>query len=164
MKRTAIDLHHGIAASAAVLVFASAAWACDSKPTACSAAAEKSTAQAPAAPACHSAVVVDQATVASDKAVVDAGMRVYLDPETGTLSPVPTTVEDAVVAQPEALAEPVKTVLPDGSIMMELNGHNQEYFTVELGPDGKPVAKCSQNHDHKTDVTTPAPAAKPEER
>jgi hypothetical protein len=94
-----------------------------------------------------------------------AGMRVFLDPETGELGPVPAGMDVALDAKAQAgteLSEPVETVLPDGSVMMELNGHGQEYFVLDIGPDGQRSARCVQ--DPKAALQAPAAPSTPEVR
>ena len=104
---------------------------------------------------------VDPATDTSDLA---PGMRAYIDPETGQIGvpsvlPALTPEENAEL---QALQPPVETVLPDGSVMLELNGNCQDYFMIELDANGQKVTRCVQ--DSKAVVQTPPPAPQREDR
>ena len=98
-----------------------------------------------------------------------AGMVIGLDPETGTWGP-PTreqlheleeihrrTEADAHrVAKPGWLPE---VRHPDGHVSVDLNGQFQEFTTVRIGPDGKPVFTCVQGPEAaERTVAEPAPA------
>jgi hypothetical protein len=116
---------------------------------------------APAAAATTSASQVDPATDTSDLA---PGMRIFIDPETGQIG-VPSVLP---ALTPEELAEiqplqpPVETVMPDGSVMLELNGNCQDYFTIQMDPNGQPVTRCVQ--DPKTVLETTPAAPQREDR
>ena len=72
-----------------------------------------------------------------------AGMRVYLDPETGLIGSMPA---DAA-AEPELNTEGAgltPVVQADGSLMVDLEGRFEMYSTVTLGSDKRPVFQCSQ--------------------
>ncbi len=92
-------------------------------------------------------------------------MRAYLDPETGVIgSPgplPPLTPEEAKLLQPTVQEEPVQTILPDGSVMLDLKGRGQEFYILQLDANGKPVARCVE--DPKTALQSP-PAAQPGDR
>ena len=92
-------------------------------------------------------------------------MRAYLDPETGLIGGPgalpPLSSEEAQLLVPGLQAEPVETVLPDGSVMLELNGRGLEYFVLQLDSDGNRVVRCVQ--DPKTALST-TPNPMPEER
>jgi len=45
----------------------------------------------------------------------------------------PLTEEEAKLLLPEIQEEPVETVLRDGSVMVDLKGHGQEYFILQVG-------------------------------
>ena len=184
MKRFAIVLPW-----AGLLAMTSLAWACDSTPhaaakSACPVAAAKVKTQAVAANACPATPTCSGASCcaamgakqakahtpaakAETVAPAEAGMRVYRDPETGELTSTPSAADAAAAAKEtdaatEALRDPVQTVLPDGSVMLELNGHGQEYFMMSLDKDGKRVTQCVQ--DPKAAATTPVAASKPEDK
>src|SRR5262245_4511296 len=90
----------------------------------------------------------------------EAGMRIEMDPETGApglahtpvppLSAVPRDDEAALSHSDQGLQQ---VVLPDGSVMVDLQGRFQEYAVMEIGPDGKLRMRCVQRPD------APAPAA-----
>jgi len=165
MKRAARLFSSGFL-SAGILVVASSAWACDEQPTAQGACCKSSgaavaaaAAPAPAAPVAASPASADPAQSASQ---AEPGMRIHLDPETGTFGgPLPPLTEEAALLEPEVQEEPVQTVLPDGSVMVDLKGRGQEYFILQLDANGQRVVRCVQ--DPKT-ALQPAPSVKPEER
>lgn len=183
MKRFAIVLPW-----AGLLAMTSIAWACDSTPQAaakgaCSVAATKAKTKAvaaaacPTTPTCHGASccaamgTAQAATAAPAKTTASApaaaGMRVYRDPETGELTSTPSAADAAAAAKEAELgdatrSEPVQTVLPDGSVMLELNGHGQEYFIMEKDKDGNLVTRCVQ--DPKAAAQAPVAPAKPEDK
>jgi len=166
MKRAARLFSSGFL-PAGILVVASFAWACDEQPTAQGACCKSSgaavaAAPAPAVPAAASPASAKPAPNASQ---AEPGMRIHLDPETGTIGgpgPLPQlTEEEAVLLEPEVQEEPVQTVLPDGSVMVDLKGRGQEYFILQLDANGQRVVRCVQ--DPKT-ALQPAPSVKPEER
>lgn len=189
MKRSAIVLPW-----AGLLAMTSIAWACDStphaaaksaSPVAASKAKTQSVAKAacPTTPTCGGmsccaamaaavtksaaeAAPAAQAAAPQADAPAQAGMRIYLDPENGTLSPVPVGPDAAADASKadfgtEVLKDPVQTVLPDGSVMIELNGHGQEYFMMNIDKDGKRTTKCVE--DPKAASQAPV-APKPEDK
>jgi len=92
---------------------------------------EQATAQAPA-----------QAPVAA------AGLVAYIDPATGGLTSTPT--EEQRAALRAALAALVnesdaglyEVVLPDGTVVMDLQGRFQEAVVVQVAPDGTRNLAC----------------------
>jgi len=80
----------------------------------------------------------------------EAGMRVEIDPETGVLGPAraaPSSLErsEAEAAALNRSSEGLQeVVLPDGSVMVDLQGRFQEYVVMEIGPDGKRRMRCVQ--------------------
>jgi hypothetical protein len=163
------------------------AWACDSTPqaaakSACHVATAKAKTQAATTSTCSSkattsasccaAMAATQANATAPAAEVEtlapaeAGMRVYRDPETGELTSTPSAADleaakDADL-RAETLRDPVQTVMPDGSVMMELNGHGQEYFMMSVDKDGNRTTECVQ--DPKAAAKAPAVAPKPEDK
>jgi hypothetical protein len=94
-------------------------------------------------------------------------MRAFIDPETGqlghgTVLPEITPAEDAVLN--ERSSEPVVTVFPDGSAMVELNGTCQDFLVIELDANGNKTVGCKQDPNHKHVATTPAAAPQPQDR
>jgi len=76
-----------------------------------------------------------------------AGMRVQLDPETGGLAPAKSTssMESAEALGLSHSSEGLRqVVLPDGSVMVDLEGRFQEYAIMEIGPDGRKRMRCVQ--------------------
>src|SRR5262245_29836165 len=75
-----------------------------------------------------------------------SGMVVAIDPETGQL--VPPAPEDlrelsSMSTNPiSAASEPVPIQGVDGSPGLDLRGTMQDYATVRIGADGKPVFRC----------------------
>jgi hypothetical protein len=94
----------------------------------------------------------------------EAGMRIYLDPETGTFGPPPAGAEPVGGINPlnDSDAGLVQVRLPDGSYMVDLEGRFQEYYVVQMTPSGKRVVKCVQ--DPKQVPATSAAVPQPEER
>ena len=92
-----------------------------------------------------------------------AGMRAYIDPETGALgvpSPLPQLPPEE---QPGA--EPVlhEEVLPDGSVMIDLKGTGVDYMVMRIDPKtGKRTTRCVD--DPKQALQAPASAPQPEDR
>jgi len=94
-----------------------------------------------------------RASIPANPAV--AGMVVGLDPETGTWG-APTAeqlrelaaIRKLSAAERRAVAKPDGPLPeihhPDGHVSVELDGQFQEFTTVRLGPDGKPVFTCVQ--------------------
>lgn len=82
----------------------------------------------------------------SEVAATDAGMRVYIDPETGRLSPVPITIEQQRFAESSKSVAPmapmVERRLADGTVLLDLNGNYEMASTVAVGADGKLVSAC----------------------
>ena len=98
-------------------------------------------------------------------AAATAGMRVYLDPETGTLGGIPAgATTDAIDLSAEEVGEPVLTVLPDGSLMVDLNGTCQEFATIHRAPDGRIHMRCAQGPrpSAKNAKVTPVTRATPQ--
>lgn len=114
--------------------------------------------------AAHPTLTKPTATPEVASAPGEAGMRIYMDPETGTYGPLPAGAEPVVSINPlndsdEGL---VRVQLPDGSLMVDLQGRFQEYFVVQMTPSGKRVVKCVQ--DPKQVPATSAVVPQPEER
>jgi hypothetical protein len=98
-----------------------------------------------------------------------SGMVVGLDPETGTWGP-PTPEQLRELAELRKLSEgdarrvakpvgPLPEVRhPDGHVSVELDGQFQEFTTVRIGPDGKPVFTCAHGPDEAARAIE-APAA-----
>ena len=80
-----------------------------------------------------------------------AGMVVGIDPETGKLG-LPTKAQRAALDRAASLSPAVDrsgtglTVIhkPDGSLMVDLQGHFQDYAVVRIAPDGTKSESCVQ--------------------
>src|SRR5262245_48457477 len=151
MMRTALGFRPLLAAGA-LAATASTAWACETP--------NSSGKAASAIPACCAkAAAPCQATSAAETAVVpvagEAGMRAFIDPETGTLGGMPPAGEvEGVLVEPPVL---VQEYLPDGSVMVDLKGTGEHYMIMELDADGNRVLRCTD----EPNKPAPAPVAKP---
>lgn len=80
----------------------------------------------------------------------ESAMRVYLDPETGQLSPVPVTpeqmVEDELLMQQRSLKPMEQLERADGTVTLRLNGNFELASTMVIGPDGRLVRVCTEAH------------------
>lgn len=74
-------------------------------------------------------------------------MRVYLDPETGLLSPVPVTpeqmVEDEMFNAGRAPAPMEELRRADGTVTVRLNGNFEVASQVVIAPDGRKISVCT---------------------
>lgn len=74
-------------------------------------------------------------------------MRVYVDPETGKLSSVPVTpeqmVEDEISGLEKGLSPVEEIRHPDGTVVTHLNGRFEVASQVDVGPDGRRIARCT---------------------
>jgi hypothetical protein len=100
-----------------------------------------------------------------------AGMVVGLDPETGTWgAPTPEQLRELAekrrlegaeqhrVAKPDGPLPEVHH--PDGHVSVDLNEQFQEFTTVRIGPDGKPVFTCVHGpEDAERAIVEPAAPA-----
>ena len=157
MKWTAISLIPLLGVTTAL--HGSMAAACDkSQASACSktqkVAATPSNATVPVASTTQQTAAATQPTTAP----MDAGMRAYIDPETGQLTsvPPPGTVEPTRT-EPELL----QVRLPDGSFMLDQKNAPEDYLILKLDANGNKVVECSQ--DPTKALQTP-PAPKREDR
>lgn len=111
----------------------------------------------------------------------EAGLRVYVDPQSGELVSQPVTPEqrrqsantDAAFNQDASDLVPVK--MPDGSTMVDLQGRFQQATVATVQPDGSIRTYCNDadhvaqgQHNHEIIGTTlpaaAAPATSAEER
>lgn len=162
------------AALAAMLATAGSASACDSKRAksatasapSCAAPAKTATACAvptakvavrPQAPAAIVSLPSAAAPVArsafpalpmfTQPAPIVSGLMAYIDPETGELTgPIGDLVVPDDVAR--ALAAPLEltpVTLPDGSVMVDLQGTLQDYYVLTIDPLGRRSIRCVQD-------------------
>jgi hypothetical protein len=120
-------------------------------------ASSPATAQAVATPAAPTAVA-QAAPKASSHATnpTEAGMRAYLDPETGVIGAPPAQPSATAGTQSESptLHE---VVLPDGSVMVDLQGTLQDYMIINIDAKGHKVMRCVPNPT-EAQKSTPTPA------
>jgi hypothetical protein len=98
--------------------------------------------------------------------VAAAGLVAYIDPSTGGLTTTPT--EEQRAAMRSALAALVndsdeglvEVTLPDGSVMLDLQGRFQEALAVLVAPDGTRHYECVSSVPDGAS-TPPAAAAPP---
>ena len=160
-------------ALAAMWMLAGAASACDySKSKTASAAgsccASKAATTACAQPSAKTAIAPAKAAVAAPAAVaaapaapagyralpgitqpapVVAGLMAFIDPETGQLTgPINGfTVPDDVARMFAAPVELTPVTLPNGSVMLDLQGTMQDYYVLTIDPMGRRTIRCVQN-------------------
>ena len=98
-------------------------------------------------------------------------MIVAIDPETGALGPPsPEQARALRAAGGEALSRSTEGLIeihrPDGAVGLDLQGRFQDYATVRIGPDGKPIFRCL-HADGRPEAagrdSFPAPAPREEE-
>jgi hypothetical protein len=99
--------------------------------------------------------------------IAAAGLVAYIDPATGGLTATPT--EEQRAAMRAALAALVndsdqglvEVTLPDGSVMLDLQGRFQEALVVLVAPDGTRRYECVSGLANTTDAppAVAAPAA-----
>jgi hypothetical protein len=91
---------------------------------------------------------VAQAAAEAAPPVAAAGLVAYIDPATGGLTATPT--EEQRAAMRAALAALVndsgeglvEVMLPDGSVVMDLQGRFQEAVEVQVAPEGTRHFQC----------------------
>ena len=119
------------------------------KTTAAKGAKPARVASAPAAK--HAPAAAKKSTAAKAAAPAAAGqqgMRIFKDPETGQIGP-PTdrTVVPEDVASRQDVVGLQQVTLPDGSVMIDLQGRFQESMVIQLDAHGHKVMRCV--HDPK---------------
>lgn len=96
--------------------------------------------------------------------VAAAGLVAYIDPATGGLTATPT--EEQRAAMRTALAALVndsdeglvEVTLPDGSVVMDLQGRFQEAVVVQVASDGTQHMQCIGSLPDAAATPSPAPA------
>ncbi len=73
----------------------------------------------------------------------NAGMRAYIDPDTGELLEQPPKGVEPLVTPSAVLPEPVQMEVPGpaGGVMVDVQGRFQTPLEATIGPDGKPVVR-----------------------
>jgi hypothetical protein len=138
MRRTAMSIHLRLLFLGAVVALTALAVGV------VTAGAETPAATQPAAPAATTQPVAPATAAKAPAPALEAGMRAFIEPETGQLgtpAEMPVVTEDATkVAQ-----EPVLVHMPDGSDMLELNGAFADYAIIKLDANGKKVVSCVED-------------------
>ena len=93
-----------------------------------------------------------------------AGMKIFKDPDTGEIGP-PEAASVAVDndGTSQDMTGLSQVTLPDGSVMVDLQGRFQEAMVMQITPDGKRVVTCTQDVK-KTLSHPPVATAQREER
>ena len=97
---------------------------------------------------------------ATETAAGTSGMVIALDPESGTLGMPNTTQMQELKAQmsldetSHSSAGVTTTVMPDGSLRLNLNDTYRDYAIVNIGTNGKRIIGCASNPNA---VEQPAP-------
>jgi len=107
----------------------------------------------------HVARKITASAPAAEHRPMDAGMRIFKDPETGTMGGPSQEQLQALAledAQNESTDGLVQVVMPDGSVMMNLQGRFQDYYMVKLDSKGRRQVICGPNQRAQFQ---PAPAA-----
>ena len=162
MKWTALSSLPLLGATVGIIALHGDVAACDKSQAAASAcsktqkvAAAPSNTTAPVAGTTQQTAAAAQPTTAPS---MDAGMRAYIDPETGQLTSIPPAgTEQPVQADPVLL----QVRLPDGSYMLDQKNAPEDYLILKLDANGNKVVECSQ--DPTKALQTP-PAPKREDR
>ncbi|OGF11206.1 MAG: hypothetical protein A2W00_10135 [Candidatus Eisenbacteria bacterium RBG_16_71_46] len=101
------------------------------------------------------------AAVAPAPVAGEAGMRIFLDPETGAIGPPPvgslSPAPEGAIEEPSANLR--EQMLPDGSVMIDLQGQFQEYTIIQLDANGRRIVRCATD---PAAAMRPAPAPAPQ--
>lgn len=109
-----------------------------------------------AAPPTKPAPAADAAQASTATPAASAGLRAYIDPETGRLVERPVTAEQQRAAVQDIAAPDFSKIQEirhaDGSIETIFNGQVDNALIATVGKDGKVSMHCSEpGHDHATD-------------
>lgn len=152
-------------ALAAMWTFAGSASACDysksktaSAATSCCASKAVTACAQPSAKTAVTAAVAAPAAPAApagyralpgftQPAPIVAGLMAFIDPETGQLTgPINGfTVPDDVARMFAAPVELTPVTLPNGSVMLDLQGTLQDFYVLTIDPMGRRTIRCVQN-------------------
>jgi hypothetical protein len=106
----------------------------------------------------------------ADDSAAPAGLRAFIDPQTGQLrEPTPEEAQALARAAHEQFARELESleavVHPDGMISLDLKGLFMQDLVVTRGVDGRLSMQCVPNSDGSTSVPLPpSPAPVLEER
>lgn len=147
----------------ALTLAASAAWACDAnksaRATACAPKAATAVTAAKAAPATPARIATTSrksvpatarksapATATRKSAPTEAGMRAYLDPETGTFTSLPEGAAIGTDGIPGDVAVVlVEQPLPGRGYIMDLQGSLQDYSVLHIDAKGHRHTGCTKD-------------------
>jgi len=116
--------------------------------------------------------VATPATQRSTAAPPATGLVIGIDPETGALG-MPSPEQMLLLTQAERTgllrtgARLSETLLPNGAVMLDLQGQFMEYSVVQLDASGRPTFSCVSGEDllrRLLATRAPVPAPAPEER
>ena len=169
-----------LAAAGVFAVSAIAAQACEREKSATAAACNTKSCPASAC-AAHATTTAKNATVtkkkspavrnasasaAAKKAPASASMRIYRDPETGTLGVDPQVKAigtDGVVDLKETPVTLTEVALPNGGgYMIDLQGTGQDYATMQIDAKGNRKVTCAPARTGKSVKVAPATTNFPE--
>lgn len=152
MKTTATPLRSLLLSLGALVAIAAVAWSVHARPQAAKHASGEQLASQTAttqAPAPVAAAQVFEPMPAPGPAVQtpgEAGLKAYVDPETGTLTSTPprsaTPLAAAEVVRPDHLPE---IQLEDGSYMVRLDERFEESVVMTIDASGRKVMTCTQH-------------------
>jgi hypothetical protein len=91
------------------------------------------------------ATPVPQAAAPAEFAPGEAGMRVYLDPEGGLTHVAPASEVQPLAALPVRPERLPEVTLPDGSVMVDLQGQFEEFTVMSIDANGQKVVTCVQH-------------------
>jgi hypothetical protein len=83
-------------------------------------------------------------------APIVAGLLAFIDPETGLLTgPIgDLSVPEDVARQFATPVDLTPVTLPDGSLMIDLQGSLQDYYVLHIDPLGRRTVRCVQDLRH----------------
>jgi hypothetical protein len=182
MRLRATPLHLLGAVALAALVAANAAFACDGAHAKSARAAAMSCPHACPMTSCRQVTAVAATPAPAPLALVNlpglpslvqpaqpivAGLMAFLDPETGLIGgPIGDlqVPQDLTQLNGQSLLTPV--TLPNGSVMIDLQGTMQDYMILTIDPLGHRSFRCSTDPREATKPAAPVttPALTPTER
>jgi hypothetical protein len=112
------------------------------------------------------ALAADEPVAPAEAPVAAQGVRVFVDPETGTLVDRPVTAEQQAAAagaseasfdQPSMLPERMH---PSGAVVVDLQGRHEVSTVASVGADGKLAFHCDADDHSGHDHSAPAQPAR----
>ncbi len=92
----------------------------------------------------------------------EAGMRAYIDPETGLITSQPSGVQPVEISSDKEPPVLVPEIRPDGSLLLDLKGTVEDFMVLQLDANGKKVMRCVE--DPKAALQTPPATPQREDR